>query len=137
MSDKELVIKAAKEVREHSYAIFSKFKVGAALITKNKKIYKGTNVESASYGLSMCAERNCIFNAYSNGVRKNDIVALAIIGKTKGSFAPCGACLQIMSELLNEDTPIYLVNLDKPKIIKEYTIKKLLPLQIGTKDIQK
>lgn len=136
MSNKEIVIKAAKEVRENSYSIFSKFKVGAAILTKDNKIYKGTNIESASYGLSMCAERNALFNAYSAGVRKKDIIAMAIVGKSKTRFSPCGACRQIIAELVDKNTPIYIVNLINPKKITETNSLELLPNCMQSKDIK-
>lgn len=136
MNKKAMAIKAAKEARENSFAVFSKFKIGAAILTKSGKIYKGCNIESASYGLTMCAERNAIFNAYSDGIRKKDIIAMGLVGKTNGTFSPCGACRQIIAELLDKDTPIYICNLSNPKKIIETTPKELLPNAILSKDIK-
>jgi len=136
MSKKVIVLKAAKEARENSYAIFSKFKVGAAILTSTGKVYKGTNIESASYGLSMCAERNALFNAYSDGVRKKDIVAMGLVGRSNGNFYPCGACRQVISELIDKDTPIYIQNLSTSSKVIETTPKELMPKAMGPKDIK-
>ena len=91
MDKNELVAEAIK-ARENAFTPYSHFKVGAALLTKDGKIYHGSNMESASYGLTLCAERNCIFGAYARGVRKDDIVAFAVVGDTDGPVSPCGPC---------------------------------------------
>ena len=74
----ELLINKAKEVSENSYSPYSNFRVGASLLTKDNRIYKGANIENASYGLSNCAERTCMFYAYSDGVKKEDIVDFCV-----------------------------------------------------------
>ncbi len=124
MDKNELVAEAIK-ARENAFTPYSHFKVGAALLTKDGKIYHGSNMESASYGLTLCAERNCIFGAYARGVRKDDIVAFAVVGDTDGPVSPCGACRQIIAEYLNRDVPIYLANLKGD--ISEYKIEELIP----------
>lgn len=124
MDKNELVAEAIK-ARENAFAPYSHFKVGAALLTKDGKIYHGSNMESASYGLTLCAERNCIFGAYARGVRKDDIVAFAVVGDTDGPVSPCGACRQIIAEYLNRGVPIYLANLKGD--ISEYKIEELIP----------
>ncbi len=124
MDKNELVAEAIK-ARENAFTPYSHFKVGAALLTKDGKIYHGSNMESASYGLTLCAERNCLFGAYAHGVRKDDIVAFAVVGDTDGPISPCGACRQIIAEYLNRDVPVYLANLKGD--ISEYKIEELIP----------
>ena len=92
---------------------------------KDGVIVKGTNVENASYGLSMCAERVCMFNTYAQGYRKEDIVAMAVSADTNDFIAPCGGCRQVMCELLNENCSIFLMNVKDE--FKEIKVKKLLP----------
>lgn len=129
----ELLIKKAKEASMNSYSPYSKFKVGAALITKDNKIYQGCNIENASYGLTNCAERSCLFNAYSDGVRKDDIVALALYSPKNHLVSPCGACRQVMQELLNENTPIYMAYGDNKFVAT--TVKELLPFGFDKEDM--
>jgi cytidine deaminase len=103
------LIQAATKAREKSYSPYSKFAVGAAVQTSTGEIFGGCNIENASYGLSMCAERNAIFNAVSAG--HQDLVAIAVIGQTDGPISPCGACRQVISEFLPQQAPVYLTNL--------------------------
>lgn len=131
--DKQELIKKAIEARENAYAPYSKFKVGAALITKKGEIFIGANMENASYGLTCCAERNCIFGAYSRGVKKEDIVALAIVGDTERPCSPCGACRQVISEMVPFDCKIYLGNLKME--VKETTVKELLPYAFDSSEL--
>lgn len=129
------VVKIEKEIKKlydgaligynNAYAPYSKFKVGACVLLKNGSIIYGSNVENASFGLTNCAERSTLFAAYSQGFRKEDICAFLIIGATRDVISPCGACRQVMSELMNPDTPVYLANLDG-KVVK-YLNKDLLP----------
>lgn len=116
----ELYIKA-KEVMNNSYSPYSKFKVGAALLTKSGKIYTGTNVENSSYGLSMCAERIAIFKAVSEG--EKDFETLVVIGDTENPISPCGACRQVISEFGVDE--VILTNLKED--IKVMTVEELLP----------
>jgi cytidine deaminase len=120
--DKNEVIKQAIEAMENAYAPYSKFKVGAALLTKSGKIYTGCNIENSSYGASVCAERVAIFKAVSEG--EHDFELLVVATKTEEPSPPCGICRQVISEFSN-DLPIMLVN-DKGSII-ETNINKLLP----------
>ena len=94
--DKNELIDAAKAARELAYAPYSGFKVGAALLTESGKIYTGCNVESASLGLSMCAERVAIFKAVSEGA--GPLKAIAIVCSDPEKCTPCGACRQLISE---------------------------------------
>ena len=120
MMDKEL-LEAALVVRERAYAPYSKFLVGAAVRAESGKIYTGCNVENASYGLTVCAERNALFNAVGAGERK--FTALCVVGDTEEPISPCGACRQVMAEF--KVPYIILANLKGD--VKEYTLEELLP----------
>ncbi len=133
MENKELVAKAI-EARSLSYSPYSKFKVGAALLTKDGKVFLGANIENSSYPLCMCAERNAIYNAYLHGVKKNDIVALALAADTDGPCAPCGACRQVISELMPKNAPILMANLKG--LIQQTTIDELLPYAFSEDDLK-
>ena len=126
-SDKEL-IDAAKAVRENAYAPFSEFKVGAALQTDGGEIIVGSNVESASYGLTVCAERVAVWNAISQGKRK--IVKIAVVADTEELTPPCGVCRQIIWEF-GGDIPVILANLKGRT--ETVQMKELLPRAFDTK----
>lgn len=132
MSKEELVLKAI-EARDLAYVPYSKFAVGAALLTTSGEIYQGCNIENASFGLCMCAERNAIYNAYCHGISQDDIEALAIVADTDGPISPCGACRQVISELFPKDAPIYLANLNGD--IKETNAEELLPYAFESSDL--
>ena len=125
----ELFLKA-KESILYSYSPYSNFKVGCAILLKNGKYITGTNIENVSYGLSICAERVAIFKAYSEGYNKNDIFEVAIYAETKDFIKPCGACLQVFSELLNKETKIYLLN--KELNYKEVAMGDLMPMAFNS-----
>ena len=110
---------------KNSYSPYSKFAVGACALLKNGEIIYGANIENASYGLTNCAERSTLFAVYSQGYRKNDIVGFMIIGRTDDVISPCGACRQVMSELMEPDTPVYLANINGK--IRKYLNRELLP----------
>ncbi len=95
MTEKEL-LEIAKKVRENAYAPYSNFKVGAAILTEEGKIFTGVNVENASYGLSICAERVALFKAISEGYRR--FKAIAVVADTNEPVPPCGACRQVLAE---------------------------------------
>jgi cytidine deaminase len=117
------LILAAIEARRHAYAPYSKFEVGAALLTSTGEIVSGVNVENASYGMTICAERSAIFAAVSLGMR--DFTAIAIA--TAGGHAPCGACCQVMSEFA-PDLLVLLVDSDRPEQPpRQLRLKELLP----------
>lgn len=132
MKSKEL-INAAIKAREKSYSPYSHFAVGAAILTKDGKVFIGANIENASYPLCMCAERNAIYNAYLNGYKADEILALAVVADTDGACSPCGACRQVMSELLDKETKIYMGNLKGD--VKETTTEELLPFSFSSKDL--
>ncbi len=117
---KELFEKA-KEVSKQAYAPYSNYHVGAAVLTDTDKIFVGCNVENASYGLSICGERNAIFNMVANG--EKNIKAIAIYVDTDKLFPPCGACRQVIAEF-GEDVDIIYGNDDK---IITTTLKEILP----------
>ena len=132
MITKEDLIKAAFEAEKNAYAPYSNYHVGAAIGTKDGRIFLGANIENASFGATNCAERSAVFSAYSNGCRKDDIIGLAIVSDGDRIAAPCGICRQVLSELLNQDTPIYLTN---GKDAVDTNIAALLPMQFGIEDV--
>ena len=131
---KEELIKRAIEARELSYSPYSNFKVGAALLTKNGEVYLGANIENSSYPLCMCAERNAIYNAMLHHVKKDEIIALALSADTDEPCSPCGACRQVISELLNPDTLIIMSNLKGD--VKETNPVELLPFAFSGDDLK-
>ncbi|MBO9129601.1 cytidine deaminase [Bacillus sp. 165] len=130
MNIQELIQKAI-HAREQAYVPYSKFKVGAALLTKEGKVYEGCNVENASYGLCNCAERTALFKAYSEGDREFD--AIAVVADTTRPVPPCGACRQVMVELCKSDTKVYLSNLKGD--VQETTVGELLPGAFSPEDL--
>lgn len=121
----EELIKEAIEGRKMAYTPYSHFKVGAAILLKDGTYIRGCNVENVSYGLSNCAERTTLFKMISEGKTKEDVVAMAIVADTKLPVSPCGACRQVMAELLSLDTPVYLANLHYD--YKKFLVSELLP----------
>ena len=128
------LIKKAKEARKLSYSPYSHFAVGAALLCKDGRVFVGSNVENSSYPLCMCAERNALYGAKMSGVKKEEMVALALSADTDEPCSPCGACRQVISELFPKDAPIYMTNLKGD--IKEATIEELLPYAFSEKDLK-
>ena len=122
MEDQEL-IELARKAREFSYSPYSNFKVGAALITHEGKVYSGCNIENASFGITNCAERTAIFKAVSEGAL--DFEELIVYGETEKPISPCGACRQVMAEFFAEDLKVTLVAKDKSTVVM--TVKELLP----------
>ena len=131
MTREELIEEAFKAM-ENSYAPYSNFHVGAAVLTKDGKVFWGANIENASFGATNCGERSAIFAAYSNGYRKDTIKALAIVSDGDRIAAPCGICRQVLSELITGDTPIYLSN---RKDEMDTCMNDLLPFQFTTEDL--
>lgn len=123
--------KKAVEAKKNALPTYSKFHVGAALLTEEGKIYSGCNIESSSYSLTICAERTAIFKAISEGERK--FKAIAIAGDTDDYISPCGACRQVISDLCG-DIDVILVN-----GIGDYKINKtseLLPYAFSDEDLK-
>lgn len=105
---------ASADAKKYSYSPYSHFKVGAAVLTENGQMYTGTNIENASYGLTVCAERNAMFKAACEGHRRFTALAVCtdpVPGQDFGT--PCGACLQVMTEFMKPDAIIMLVAVDK------------------------
>ena len=111
--------------RKRSYSPYTKFKVGAAILLKNGSFIHGCNIENVSYGLSNCAERTALFKMVSEGYSKEDVVAMAIVADTTLPVSPCGACRQVMAELLKKETKVILANMKKE--YKMTTVEELLP----------
>lgn len=128
--DKRQLIKKALEAKEKSYAPYSNFHVGAALLTKDGKIYTGCNIESASYTPTNCAERTAIFKAVSEGEREFE--AIAIVGDSEGYTYPCGVCRQVIREF-GKDIKIIIAKSEYD--YKEYDLKDLLPYSFGPEDL--
>ena len=124
-------IKEVNTVLEKAYVPYSKFPVAALLIDDNDNKHVGVNVENASYGLGICAERNVIPTAVTQGMRK--IKVLVVTGGTPEPISPCGACRQVISEFSDEDTIIILTNKEEKYNI--WNIKELLPYSFGPNDL--
>ncbi len=123
--DKERLQREATLAKVNSYSPYSKFRVGAAVLLKNGDIISGANVENASYPCGVCAERSVLASAYGKGFRKEDIVAMALCGDKKEFITPCGMCAQVMSELLDPDCVLFLIN--SKNEVKELKVRRLLP----------
>ena len=123
--DIKKLIDYAKQGSKNSYSPYSNFAVGASLLRKDGTYYKGCNVENASYGLTNCAERSALFTAYSLGYRKEDINGIAIASLSNEPASPCGACRQVISELMECDAFVVYGN-DQGKVY-EMKVDELLP----------
>lgn len=111
------LLNKARIAKNNSYSPYSKFKVGAAVLANDGKVYLGTNIENASYGLSICAERVAIFNAISAGNEKIEAVAVSCPhASDTNSMMPCGACLQVITEFSTIDTTIVVDHVGNFKI---------------------
>ena len=128
------VLNEAFEAMKDAYAPYSNYHVGACVKCKDGRMFRGVNIENASYGATNCGERSAVFGAYSYGYRKYDIEVLAIVTDGGRIGAPCGICRQVLSELLNEDTPIVLSNGIDMQITN---IKELLPFSFSKDDLVK
>ncbi len=134
MKDLELM-RLAEDARAYSYVPYSHFAVGAALLTKDGRVYTGCNIENASYTPTNCAERTALFKAVSEGER--EFAAIAVIGGPageKGRFcAPCGVCRQVLREFCAPDFRILLGSVDE---VQAYTLEELLPTSFGPSDLK-
>ena len=122
---KEELMLLAKEAQANAYAPYSNFKVGAALLLSDGKVIKGCNVENASYGLTNCAERTAMFAALALGYKKEDFKELAIFSSCNPPASPCGACRQVMVELMSKDGKVYVGN---DNGIIETNVCELMPM---------
>lgn len=131
MSDQ--MYQEALKARDMAYVPYSQFKVGAALRTKDGKVYRGCNIENAAYSMCNCAERTALFKAFSEGERDFDL--LVVIAGTDRPVPPCGACRQVISELCPKDMKVILTNLKQDKL--ETTVEDLLPGAFAPDDLSK
>lgn len=127
---REALIQAAVKVRENVYAPYSKYAVGAALLTKAGEIFTGVNVENAVYSLTICAERSAVFTAVTSG--HTDFDAIAVVTRDGGS--PCGSCRQVLAEF-GLDTTVLICD-DSGNLIRETTVDKLLPYSFGPDNLK-
>ena len=123
----------AKKVLPNAYVEYSKFKVAAALRLKDGSIITGVNVENASFGLTNCAERTALFSAYTKGYRKEDIQEIVITTEQSQIISPCGACRQVMRELMPEDAKVHMIT--KNGETKTVLNKELLPFAFTEDDL--
>jgi cytidine deaminase len=127
--DQKKLVRAAAKAREGAVAPYSKFKVGAALLTRSGEIVSGANVESASYGLTCCAERVALFRALTDG--KRNFIAVAVVARAPGGAMPCGACRQLLAEYA-PDAKVWVADSRTPGKIREFTVRGLLPAAFVT-----
>ncbi len=118
------LVAAAAKARAGSVSPYSQFKVGAALLTKSGEIIGGANVESASYGLTCCAERVALFKALTEGI--NNFVAIAVVARWDGGPMPCGACRQLLAEYAPK-AKVFIADSDNLEKIRVFTVRGLLP----------
>ncbi len=130
MTQDEELLQRAKEARDLAYAPYSSFAVGAAVLASSGKIYTGCNIENASYGMTICAERVAIFSAIAAGERK--FLALAVVCDTEEFCRPCGACRQVMEEF---SVPRILMGRVKDEEMDVKCLEELLPLTFGKESI--
>ena len=129
IEERKKLIKLAIKAMKNAYVPYSKYPVGAALLTKSGKIYTGVNIENAAFPVTICAERTAIFKAVSEGDK--DLEAIAVVTKNGGS--PCGSCRQVMAEF-NPELKIYIAN-EKGELVQETTLKEILPGYFGPKSL--
>lgn len=127
---KKTLISRACEMQQHAYAPYSRFKVGAALLTASGEIYGGTNVENVSFPLGCCAERNVVYHAVGHGER--EFIAMAVV--TDNGGGPCGGCRQVMREF-NQHMLVYICN-SRREVVNETSVDRLLPHSFGPEDLE-
>lgn len=125
---RDSLIQAAIEVREKAYAPYSRYRVGAAILVADGRIFTGVNVENASYGLTICAERTAVYKAISEGYQQ----ILAVVVATENAGSPCGACRQVLAEFAT-DVPVWLVDVTGNG--RETTLYTLLPDHFGPEQL--
>jgi len=129
--DYKHLAESAIKAKQNALPTYSNFYVGAAVLTSGDKVYTGCNIESSSYSLTICAERNAIFKAISEGER--EFKAIAVAGDMEDYISPCGACRQVISDLCG-DIEIIMVNSTGDYIVKRTS--ELLPFAFGDKDLE-
>jgi cytidine deaminase len=123
LSDFDRLVAAARDARAHAVAPYSHFAVGAALLTADGRVFTGCNIENATFGLTMCAERVALFKALSEGERT--FTAIAVVADTAEPTPPCGACRQLLWEYCG-DIPVVLATPDA--IVAQHNVRDLLPV---------
>jgi cytidine deaminase len=130
--DRQALIDAACRAREQAYAPYSHFRVGAALLATDGRLFTGVNVENASYGLTVCAERNAVGHMVVDGARH--IAAVAVC--TDNGVTPCGACRQVLAEFAPPDGEMLVIIIDGQGDVREMTLSALLPDQFGPEHLR-
>jgi len=135
--DKKALIQAALEAREHSYSPYSNYRVGAALLTKEGRLYQGCNIENAGYSPTNCAERTAFFKAIYEGERSFEAIAVAgsPAGPCTSYAAPCGVCRQVMMEFCNPKEFRIIIAKSVDEFV-EYTLEELLPMGFGPESLE-
>ena len=133
MINREDLIKAAMEAKEHAYAPYSNFRVGAALLTKDGKIYQGCNIENAGYTPTNCAERTAFFKAVYEGERNFE--AIAVNGDADDYLYPCGVCRQVMAEFCAPDFKVFVSKKNGEYL--EFTLAEILPGAFTSIELEK
>ena len=123
-TSKRALVRAAAKARQRAAAPYSSFKVGAALLTRSGEVITGANVESASYGLTCCAERVALFKALTEG--KSDFLAIAVVARAPGGPMPCGACRQLLAEYAPKAS-VWVADSRALGVVREFTVAGLLP----------
>lgn len=134
-TNKKKLKKLLLESQSHSYSPYSHFKVGAIVVTKDGKYHRGFNIENSAYSCAVCAERVALFSTYAQGYTKDDIAALGCITESEEIGTPCGVCRQVMSELMNENSKIYIYNKDESKELVT-SVKELLPFAFTKENLK-
>lgn len=122
-----MLIEKAAVALEQAYAPYSRYRVGAALISEDGEIFTGCNMENASYGLTMCAERNAFAAAIEAGAR--NFRAMAVVADGKETPYPCGACRQVMAEFCGDDFVVLAARIEDAAIPREFQLAELLPVR--------
>ena len=130
----EIMLEHAKKARELSYSPYSKYAVGAVVITKDNNFFYGANIENAAYPSGICAERCALFHTYMHGYKKEDIDALVLVADSESLPYPCGACRQVISELFPKNAQIIIANLTG-KVLKT-SIDELLPYSFDASNLE-
>ncbi len=129
---KEWLLDLAQEARARSYSPYSNYAVGAALLCADGTVYQGCNIENASFGDTVCAERCAMFKAVYDG--KREFTAIAVIGSGESPAFPCGICRQVMAEFCEKEFLIITANCDRTAVSTD-TLAELLPHSFGPKDL--
>ncbi|WP_073507990.1 cytidine deaminase [Streptobacillus notomytis] len=127
-------IEKANNLLDKSYSPYSKYKVASIMIDSDGNLHEGVNVENASYGLTVCAERNAIASAVTKGMKKIDLIV--ITGDVEKPISPCGMCRQVIREFSKKDTLIVLASLRSSKYIL-WTVEEMIPYSFGPEDLDK